>query len=179
VTSTQLPGKSSLSVPLTVACQLTRLVVTAWFIWVLVFFTIFWSDEHQVLHIFSELSGRALGPISRFQQAAGYLVSLVNILILAAFVVKVWQLIAYYIAGHIFDRQAVSTFRAIAYLAIVLYVADLVDRTITFAIVSNGGFTFWFNFYDVMHGAWALCLVMVAEVFSAGAAIAEEYSQIV
>jgi len=66
-----------------------------------------------------------------------------------------------------------------AYLAVVLYVVDLVSRMITFAIVSKGGFTFWFHFLDVMHGAWVLCLVIVAEVFSAGTAIAEGYNQIV
>ena len=82
-------------------------------------------------------------------------------------------------ARDIFDRQAVSTFRALAYLAAVLYVGDIVDRLVTFAIAGNDGFTFWFTFHDVMHGAWVLFLVIVAEAFSAGAAIAEEYSQIV
>jgi len=178
-TKAQLPDKSPLSAPVMMACQLTRLVVVAWFIWVFVVYTMVWSDKQEILRDLGAMSGHTLERISGLQQTASYLVCLVNILILGVFAVKVWQLIGYYIAGHIFDRPTVSTFRTVAHLAIIMYVIDLIGRLVVFAIVSNGGFAFWFTFFDVMHAAWALCLVLLAEVFSAGAAIAEEHSQIV
>ena len=174
-----MTDKNSLSVPLTMLCQLTRLVVVAWFIWDFAYTAIFWSDKNEVLRAYSEVAGHALEPISGFQQAAGYSATLMITLTEAVFVVKVWQLFGYYIAGHIFDRQAVSAFRAMAGAAMALYIVSLVMRPIAFAIVSNGGFTLLFWPSDVRHGAMVLLLVILAKIFSVGAAIAEEHSQIV
>jgi hypothetical protein len=136
------------------------------------------SDKTKILHAYS-VAGYAVESISSFQQATGYLLALVSWLTVAGLVVQIWRLFACYIACHIFDRQAVSTFRVMASLAVAVYVVDLVVRHVQFAIMTNGTFRLFFSPGDVMNGAIVLLLVVVAEVFSAGAAIAEEHSQIV
>ena len=97
----------------------------------------------------------------------------------AVFVVKFWQLFGYYIVGSIFNRQAVSAFRATAGAAMALYILNLIWRPIAFAIVSCGGFAFPFEPNDVRYGAMAVSLVILAEVFSSAVSMAEENSQIV
>ena len=170
--------ENSLSVPLTMVCHLTRLAVAAWFIWGLVSGTIFWSDKDRILRAFAA-TGHPLESISGIQQAAAYSALLIVSVPAAVFVVKFWRLFAYYIAGHIFDRQAVSTFRAMARVAMAVYVLSLVMRSVELNLLSNGGLTFLFVPDDLLEGAVVLFLVTLAEVFSAGAAIADEHSQIV
>jgi len=171
--------KCSLSLPLMVGCQLVRLAVAVWFIWDLVSSAIFWSNKEEILRTFGTGAGHALKPISGFQQAAGYSVSLVANFTAAILVVKVWRLLGDYIAGHIFDQQAISAFRAMAGVAMVAYVVSIATDQVAVTIVSNGGLTFWFELGDLLDGTMVLILVILAEVFSAGAAIADEHSRIV
>ena len=173
-----LADKNSLSMPLTVVCHLTRLTVAAWFIWSLVSGMVFWSDKDRILRAFA-VDGHALESISGIHQATAYSAILMVSLPAAAFVVQVWRLFGCYIAGHIFDRQTVSTFRAMARMAMAYYVLSRVMRLVVITIVSNGGYIFPFVPDDVLVGVWVLLMVILGEVFAVGAAIAEEHSQIV
>jgi hypothetical protein len=179
VSQAQLPAGHSLSFPLAIVCQLARLVAAAWIIWALVRVTMIWSDKDAILRLYGRIAGPTLEPMSGLQHASSYLIILIVWAAAAAIVVKLWQLFGHYIAGRIFDRRAVSTFRVLAWTAVAAFTADLVMRPVLFAIVSNGGFAFWSDPNDLLHAAVVLFLVILAEVFSAGAAIADEHSQIV
>jgi putative transcriptional regulator len=172
-------GEYLLSAPLTIVCQFMRLAMAVWFIWGLAESAILWSDKDKILRVFSAVAGHALEPISDFQQAAGFLAVLVGNLPVAALVILFWRLFGHYIAGRIFDQQAVSTFQAMARVAMAAYFVGLVIDHVALVIVSNGGFHFWFEPSDVWHGSMALFLVILAEVFSAGVAVTDEHRQIV
>ena len=175
----QLSDKNSLPAPLAMVCQLARLAVAGWVIWMFVFYTKLWSDKDTIQRVYSEVAGHALEPISGFQQACGYSTTLLTSLASAVLVVKNWQLFGRYIAGDIFSRQAVFAFRAMARMVVVVAIVELVMRWAAFSIVSNGGFTFWFMPNDALDGAIVLGIVIQAEIFSAGVVIADEHKQIV
>jgi len=172
-------NRKPLPVVLILTCQLARLAVAAWVIWMFVLYTNLWSHKSELLRIYGEASGHELGPISPWQQVAGYSTTLLTTLVSSVFVVKNWKMFDYYIAGRIFDRQAVAAFRAMARMAVVMLVVEFVMRFVGCAIVTKGAFAFWFMPGDPLHSAIVLGILTQAEIFSAGAAIADEHSQII
>jgi len=171
---------SPLSKTLILACQLVRLLMVAWVVMIVVISTlIYWYDKEQLLRNYAAFSGLTVEPISTLQRATAYLVRVIAYVLKAMLVIKVWRLFGHYIAGNIFDRKAVSTFRQAAGLAVAVYVSELVGRHIVLAILTSGHFAFMFWRSDVRYIVMVLFLLVQAQVFSEGAAIADENRQIV
>ncbi|MCL2715693.1 MAG: hypothetical protein FWD68_14180 [Alphaproteobacteria bacterium] len=174
----QRSARKRLPLFLILTCQLARVGLAAWVIWMFAVYTSAWANKATIMHFYSGVAGHALEPISRLQQAAGYSTTLITSIVNAVLAVKNWQMFSHYIAGRIFDREAVSAFRTMTHMAVAALLVEFVMRFAACAIVSRS-FTFFFDAGDPLRCAFVLGILTQAEILSAGKAIAEEHSQII
>jgi len=167
------------SYPVWLACHAVRLAAFGWLAWTLGQLLLVWRDPVSLARAYSWRAAHELAPVDPLAYYLSLGVVLADWLITALLVFRVWQLFGRYLSGHIFDRLAVTALRGLGWTALAAVLVDIAARPLVFALVSGGGLSFWGRPDDLLYGSMALFLIVMAEVFTAGTAIAEDNRQIV
>lgn len=166
-------------------CQLVRVIVALYALWILALVVGFWSDPDRVMRTYSHLLQANIIAIANWQRLAGFGVSLVTFGVTAVACWSVWQLFTGYLAGRIFTVDSALWLRRIGVFGLLAHGLDVLTRPLVFAIVTwhmpggqrATGITLGPN--DLLIAMFLVGLVALAHVFHAAAEIADDNAQIV
>jgi len=117
-------------------CQLLRFAAPAFAAWALCWLAVTWSDTSAINQGLGQMLHRDLGGVEPWQQAAGFGVTFVVWLFIAAACYSIWRLFTLYHAGDILTSDAAIWLRRIALYGIVAQILDIVTRPLLSVIVT-------------------------------------------
>lgn len=162
-----------------------RYAALAYALWVLSLLVMFWSDAAFVARVHSFWAKMPLTEASVWQRVAGFALSFVDWLLLAAAVCAVWELMGAYLEGRIFSPDAAKWLRRIGLFGLAALALDIVLRPVMTAISSmhmpEGMRVVALHFQpnDLLNTLFLLAFVALGHIFKSAADLADDHAQIV
>lgn len=169
-----------LSPCLTIICHVIRWASLAWLGWSVARTAMLWSDPERVGQVYARIAGTTPVTPTALQLDISLAIVVALILMVAVVVVRVWQLFGHYLRGEIFTESAVSIMAHLGWAALAASIADLLARPLLLAVLTGAGNTkLWGDPHDLLHLMVSLLVIVMAQIYRAGVAMAEENRQIV
>ncbi len=170
----------TLSPQLKLACHVIRLGALGWLAWSVVRTGLLWADADRVAGVYARIAGTAPMAQTGLQRGLSLAIVVALILLTAVVVVRIWQLFGFYLRGEIFNDVAVAAMTSLGCAGLFASVSDLLARPLLLAILTGAeNARLWGDPNDLLHLMVSLLVLVMAQIFKAGVAMAEENRQIV
>ena len=165
-------------------CHLGRLLAAAYAVWVLWLTVSFWMDGGMAGRRFAMIAGVPSAELTGGARLAGFSLSFITWLVVAACCLTAWKLFSSYLQGRIFTADAAGLLRQTALLGIGAVLIDIIIRPLMVWLVAGTVPTYakasyyYFSPHDLALLIFLLSLFAIAHIFTVAAELADENAEI-
>ena len=165
-------------------CHLGRLLAVAYAVWVLWLTVSFWMDGGMAGRRFAMIASVPSAELTGGVQLAGFGLSFISWLMVAACCQTAWKLFSSYLRGRIFTADAAGLLRQTALLGIGAVLIDVVIRPLMLWLVAgvipaySKASYYYFSPHDLALLIFLLSLFAIAHIFTVAAEMADENAEI-
>lgn len=165
-------------------CHLGRLLAVAYALWTLWLTISFWLDGGMAGRRFAMIAGVPFTEVSGSVRFAGFSLSFVTWLIVAATCLTAWKLFSSYLQGRIFTAGAAGLLRQTTLFGIGAVLLDMLIRPIMVWLVAGTvpsyakASYYYFSPHDLALLIFLISLFAIAHIFKVAAELADENAEI-
>ena len=165
-------------------CHLGRLLAVAYAVWELWLVVRFWLDSGKAGRRFAMVAGIEPVDVSSGARLAGFGLSFITWLIVAACCLAAWKLFSSYLHGRIFTADAAALLRLTALLGIGAVLIDIVFRPLMVWLIAGvvpayaKASYYYFSPHDLALLIFLVGLFAIAHIFKVAAELADENAEI-